>query len=51
MAKKITMKDVEKSKLDEKVDKKMGYKEDSKKDRALDKKELAKMKKTYNKKK
>ncbi len=48
---KPTIKDVEKSKADKIRDKKMGYKEGLKKDKTLDKKELASMKKSYNKKK
>lgn len=45
------MNKVEKSKMDKIRDKKMGLKENSKKDKALDKKQLASMKKSYNKKK
>ena len=40
-AKKLTLKKWEGSKADEKIDKKMGYKEGSKKDMALDKKAVA----------
>lgn len=39
---KMTLKKWETSKADEKIDKKMGYKEGSKKDMALDKKAVAK---------
>ncbi|MNN81387.1 hypothetical protein D3C81_1982070 [compost metagenome] len=41
MAKKMTMKEYEKSALDKKIDKKMGYKEGSKADVKADKKNLA----------
>ena len=47
---KPTLKDVENSKQDKKRDKKNGYKEGSPKDRALDNKQLAKMRKAYSKK-
>ena len=45
------MKDVEKSREDKIRDKKKGYKEGSKEDKALDAKQLARMKKAYDKKK